>query len=387
LALNTNLTAKQREYLETAKISGDALLTVINDILDFSKIEAGKLELDPHSFRLRSHIAKVLTPLTFAANAKRLALLCDIRDGVPDEIVADANRLSQVVINLIGNSMKFTTKGRIELTVELDSLVNEVACLHFSVRDTGIGIPFERQAKIFEAFSQADASTTRRFGGTGLGLTISSRLVQAMGGRIWVESEPGVGSCFHFTIAAPTPKAEHSSSAENVSDGAPDASAKIPRRLRILVAEDNKVNQMVAVGLLQQKDHTARVASTGLEALAAWQKEEFDLILMDIEMPEMDGVQACLAIREKEKTTGGHIPIIALTAHAIAGDRERYVAKGMDGYCSKPIRGQLLFSEIERVCALRVAGSSLPLTPPTLVTEPRPAGSGPPPISTIEARA
>jgi CheY-like chemotaxis protein len=357
LALNTNLTAKQREYLETAKISGDALLTVINDILDFSKIEAGKLELEAHPFRLRNHIAKVLTPLTFGANAKGLALLCDIKPGVPDEIVADANRLSQVVINLIGNAMKFTSKGEIKLTAEKDSIENDLLCLHFSVRDTGIGIPLERQAKIFEAFSQADASTTRRFGGTGLGLTISSRLVQAMGGRIWVESQPGVGSCFHFTIAAPAPKAGHSGSAENVSDGTPDASAKMPGRLRILVAEDNKVNQMVIVGLLEQEGHSPTIAATGLEVLAALEKEEFDVILMDIEMPEMDGIEASLAIRQKEKTSGGHIPIIALTAHAIAGDRERYASKGMDGYCSKPIRGQLLFSEIERVCALAASST------------------------------
>lgn len=253
--------------------------------------------------------------------------------------------------------MKFTSKGEIKLTAEKDSIENDLLCLHFSVRDTGIGIPLERQAKIFEAFSQADASTTRRFGGTGLGLTISSRLVQAMGGRIWVESQPGVGSCFHFTIAAPAPKAGHSGSVENVSDGTPDASAKMPGRLRILVAEDNKVNQMVIVGLLEQEGHSLTIAATGLEVLAALEKEEFDVILMDIEMPEMDGIEASLAIRQKEKTSGGHIPIIALTAHAIAGDRERYASKGMDGYCSKPIRGQLLFSEIERVCALAASST------------------------------
>ena len=363
LALETDLTGEQRELLDTAKSSAELLLTLVDDILDLSKIEAGRLELDPIQFQLRDHIAKTLRPLAFRAEAKGLRLFCDIRPDVPDEILADVNRLSQVVINLIGNALKFTKCGHIELRVALDRLDGDKTTLHFAVQDTGIGIPVDRQKEVFEAFSQADSSTTRKFGGTGLGLTISTRLVEMMGGRIWVESQPGQGSCFHFTISALVSKAEECGKDDKTSYPGPclslteeengrstaDPKAAITLPLRILVAEDNVVNQLVIVRLLKNRGFHARIAATGLEVLAALEREKFDLILMDVQMPEMDGVEACLAIREREKTTGGHIPIIAVTAHALSTERERCSASGMDGYTAKPIRAQDLLREINRV--------------------------------------
>jgi signal transduction histidine kinase/CheY-like chemotaxis protein len=483
LVLATSLTEEQREMLDTAKGSADALLTVVNDILDFSKIEAGKLELDPTPFALREHLAKVLKPLAFRADSKGLELLCDMRPEVPDGVVADANRLSQILNNVIGNAIKFTAEGEIALSVALDSDEGGRIRLHFCVRDTGVGIPLDRQKAIFEAFSQADTSTTRAFGGTGLGLTISSRLAGMMGGRIWVESQPGAGSAFHFTIeATPAPAAEcanvpdpplpvslrtlvvddhagarritaeilgeagvplfqagsaaealaHLEAAARAREpfqliaidsqlpgidgfalaaqirrqpnyreaaillltapssgtdaarcresgwpylakpimrkpllravqqalgGAPARAAKAAHAaavlglppLRVLLAEDNIVNQKVASALLRRQHHRVTVAGNGVEALALLRQAEFDLILMDAQMPELDGFETTLAIRESEKKTGGHMPIIALTAHAMAGDRERCLAGGMDGYASKPIRAEDLYREMERV--------------------------------------
>jgi len=479
--------ALQRERIGLVVSSANSLLSILNDILDFSKIEAGKLDLDPLPFDLPDHIGKVIKSLAFRAEQKGLELLCDIRPDVPDEITADANRLNQVLVNLLGNAIKFTQAGQVELRVGADSREGAPTVLHFSVRDSGIGIPPERLETIFEAFSQADTSTTRRFGGTGLGLTISSRLVKMMGGRIWVDSTPGEGSTFQFTIEAAVPAAAGpaldagtprfagtsalivdanaaglrilsdivedlgirpvpaSDVAEALRELKSAARANIPFRLilldvriaenggsrlaeqvrqssvvsgsavvmltsaskpeeagrcrdvgaaaflskpvtrpalidavrsvlagdpvkappvpvrescpepgrasslRILLAEDNMVNQLVASALLQKQGHTVKIAASGFEALAAWENEEFDLVLMDGQMPGMDGFEATRAIREKEKAGGTHIPIIALTAHAMSGDRERFLAAGMDGYTTKPIRAEELFREIERV--------------------------------------
>jgi signal transduction histidine kinase len=225
LALETDLTCEQRELIEIAKSSAGVLLTVINDILDFSKIEAGKLELDPIPFRLRDTIARLMQPLAFRASEKGLELLYDIQPEVPDNIVSDPTRLSQVVINLVGNAIKFTSVGEVEVRVALEAVENGRARLHFSVRDTGVGIPLDKQQTIFEAFSQAYSDTTRKFGGTGLGLTISTRIVEMMGGRIWVESEPGVGSCFHFTLeAAIAGNAEEIEAPPNVGLAGPSGS-------------------------------------------------------------------------------------------------------------------------------------------------------------------
>jgi signal transduction histidine kinase/DNA-binding response OmpR family regulator len=493
LALETELNAEQREYLEMVKTSADSLLTVINDILDFSKIEAGKLETNPIPFRLRESLEKILKPLALRAQQKGLELLYDVRPEVPEDIVADPTRLAQIVINLLGNAIKFTSQGEVELSVQAENVQADRAVLHFLVRDTGIGIPAEKQKLIFEAFAQADGSTSRRFGGTGLGLAISSRLVEMMGGRIWVESHPGQGSCFHFTaqvgraasqehlevpelasleglsvlvvddnvanrrivaeiladcgirvdLAASGPEAlariadasgpidlimvdywmpemdgfalvQHLresqldrgsailmlTSAGQRGDAArcrdlgiavyltkpvsrsqlvagiqaalgakkPSSTPKslvtrhsLPStdtNLRILLAEDNRVNQMLAARLLEKQGHSVAVARTGREALEAVEHQKFDLVLMDVQMPEVDGLEVTAAIREKEKVSGAHLPIIAMTAMAMAGDRERCLAAGVDGYISKPITAPELLKEIQRVRTMTPAEKS-----------------------------
>ena len=345
-ALETPLSSEQRDLIETTRSSAESLLTIINDILDFSKIEAGKLQLDLLPFPLRKALANRLKIHSKAAAVKGLKLLFNVDSSVPDTIVSDSGRLSQVITNLLGNAIKFTVAGEVELKVNLDELAGETATVHFAVRDTGIGIPAHKQKSIFEAFSQADASTTRKFGGTGLGLTISSKLVKMLGGRLWVQSEPGKGSCFHFTIQAQVVAAKLD--ADHVA--AQEAQGLTTAGLNILLAEDNTVNQKVAKRVLQKQGHSVTVASSGKIALEILEQQDFDLILMDVQMPEMDGMEATRAIREKEKVTGKHIPIIALTAHAMAGDRDRCLAAGMDGYASKPIRVDELRQEIQRLC-------------------------------------
>ncbi len=338
-ALDTSLNPEQEELIETARTSAESLLIIINDILDFSKIEAGKLQLDHMPFPLRKMLTKRLKIHNEAAMRKGLKLICEVDAGVPDVIMSDAGRLSQVITNLVGNAIKFTDEGQIALRVTLEDLLGETAKLRFSVRDTGFGIPAEKQRFIFEAFSQADASTTRRFGGTGLGLAISANLVQMLGGKLEVESEEGKGSCFYFTMRAQVASEKPKPAPIIRSAGEP---------LRILLAEDNPVNQKIALRILQKLGHTVTLAGSGKAAFELWQKQAFDLILMDVQMPEMDGIEATRAIRESERTSGKHIPIVALTAHAMAGDRERCLQAGMDGYATKPIRVQELCQEIER---------------------------------------
>jgi CheY-like chemotaxis protein len=351
------LTPEQRDYLGMVKSSADALLTVINDILDFSKIEAGRLDLAPIAFPLRDSLAQTLKPLALRAHQKGLELTCDIRPEVPEDIVADPSRLRQVLINLLGNAIKFTERGEVGLEVALESRRAEQAQLHFMVRDTGAGIAPEKQKMVFEAFSQADNSTARKFGGTGLGLTISSRLVEMMHGRIWLESEPGKGSCFHFT--AQVGIAGSASSTEPLDQarlaGLHDqprlltghAGRAGPRGLRVLLAEDDAVNQTLACRLIEKRGHTVVPASNGRQALEALEKQRFDLVVMDIEMPELNGFEATAAIRRRERETGTHIPIIAMSAHALTGDRERCLAAGMDGYVPKPIQAKALLEAIE----------------------------------------
>jgi signal transduction histidine kinase/DNA-binding response OmpR family regulator len=485
LALETDLTDEQRELIETVKTSAGMLLTVINDILDFSKIESGKLELDLVPFQLRRSLARIIKPLAFRASEKGLELLCSVSSDVPDRIVADPTRLTQIIINLLGNALKFTRKGEVALHVALDGIENQRARLRFSVRDTGIGIPLDKQKSIFEAFSQADSTINRNFGGTGLGLAISTKLIRTMGGQIWVESQLGAGSCFEFTVETSLPEEredqepvravqlqgppvlivdDNAASRRILADmveaegmkpvlasnaaqalreleearctaGAfrlmlldchmPDMDgftlleqirrhqpiASIPilmltspsqrddvarcRRLgvdtcltkpvaqfelveaislalglkpdqpppavltvqhtlaanlpelRILLAEDNGVNQRVALRLLEKQHHHVTVVRTGREVLRVIEQQTFDVILMDIQMPEMDGLEAAAAIRLQERADE-HIPIIALTAHAISGDRERCLAAGMDGYVAKPIHIPDLVREINR---------------------------------------
>jgi signal transduction histidine kinase/DNA-binding response OmpR family regulator len=477
LALHTDLDPEQREYLTIVKNSADSLLTVINDILDFSKIEAGKLALEPIEFDLREALGTTMKTLALWAHRKGLELAFQVRADVPETVVGDPNRLRQVLVNLVGNATKFTDQGEVLVRVEAASLAPAEARLHFSVTDTGIGIPKEKQRFIFDAFSQADGSTTRRYGGTGLGLGICSQLVRLMGGKIWVDSEPGRGSVFHFTARFALPaQASKSSPAEPaavrdlpvlvVDDnetnrrileailsgwgmkptlvaggpaalealqaaeeagkpfplvlldnqmpemGGPElarlieqeprlAGARIimltsaerpdgpvedcltkpvtpsellnailkvlgtptgpreaapkllpledPRRsLRILLAEDNPVNQKLAARMLEKRGHSVAVAGNGLEALEALERERFDLVLMDVQMPEMGGLEAAAAIREQEKSTGAHIPIVALTAHAMSDDRESCLRAGMDDYVTKPVRPQELFEKVEQ---------------------------------------
>ena len=500
LALDTELTPEQREYLDTVKSSSDALLTVINDILDFSKIEAGKIDLESVDFNLRDSLESTLKTVAIRADEKGLELLCEVAPEVPEVVCGDSTRLRQVVINLVGNAIKFTDSGEIAVRVQTKSRGANECELQFTVADTGVGIPEEKRELIFAPFSQADTSTTRKYGGTGLGLTISTRLVQMMGGKIWVESELGRGSQFHFTarlglteakeikigsIAPPEilrgsrvlivddnrtnrrilegmlsrwemisvsveegqqaldalsgaratgqpfsliltdmhmPKmdgftlveqirkrpelatatimmltsAGHRGDAARCQElgvaayllkpirqselreaiarvlGAHTESGAIPlitrfslhdgrdpsASLRVLLAEDNPVNQRLAVRLLEKRGHHVVVAGNGAEALAAMEKHDFDLVFMDVQMPEMDGLEATAVIRGKEKITGKHQPIIALTAHAMKGDREKCIAGGMDGYLTKPIRPQELDDVLEDYIGRR-AGATL----------------------------
>ncbi len=344
LVLETPLSREQREFVETARYSAEGLLTIINDILDLSKIEAGKLDLEQTVFSLRSMLEKVMQTHKLAAAAKEIKLEWEIDPGVPAQMAGDPTRLSQVITNLVGNAIKFTAAGEVQLRVS----VEDDETFHFSVRDTGIGIPLDKQVSIFEAFSQADASTTRRFGGTGLGLTISAKLVERLGGRLWVESTPGQGSCFHFTVRMSAVAMQPVAALEEATAGAGAAGSSAVPELNILLAEDNPVNQKVALRLLQKEGHKVTTAASGKAALACWEQQEFDLILMDVQMPEMDGLAATAAIRRAELRTGRHVPIIALTAYAMAGDRERCLASGMDGYVQKPIRLEDMRSEIRR---------------------------------------
>ncbi|HEY7501059.1 MAG TPA: two-component regulator propeller domain-containing protein [Vicinamibacterales bacterium] len=332
LLLGTPLQPNQREYVEMVKSSADSLLTVINDVLDFSKIEAGEITFDPREFSLRKSVGITIRTLSVRAREKKLALRYEIAPAVPDRLIADTHRLAQVLTNLIGNALKFTLEGEVVVRISLERTEpdGQHAMLHFQVRDSGIGIPASKRAHIFEAFKQADSSTTRRFGGTGLGLSISMRLVQGMGGRLWVESEEGKGSTFHFTVRAGIPAAAQQAPAIASRPG-------VPASLKILLADDNRVNQRVAVALLSRDSHTVTVVDNGQAAVDAALSAEFDVILMDVEMPGMSGLEATAAIRAHEAGTGKHVTIVAMTAHAMQGDRDRCLASGMDGYVAKPL--------------------------------------------------
>ncbi len=494
LVLDTELDSEQREYLTLAKISADSLLSLINDILDFSKIEAGKLDIDAIDFNLGDCLGDTMKTLSLRAHQKGLELAFEIEPNVPDAIVGDPGRLRQIILNLVGNAVKFTEQGEVVLSVQLMTHVKDEVQLGFTVKDTGIGIPPEKQAAIFEAFHQADGSMTRKYGGTGLGLTISSRLVDLMGGKIWVESELGEGSRFHFTanfriqkaatrmVVPCDPDTLHDMRVLVVDDNATnrhilvkmlegwrmvpstaDSGAKAmvtlteakgigrtfplilldaqmpemdgfalaeyikrhpsfraatimmlssagqrgdamrcrelgvaayltkpirqaelmdailtalgtrardnekpalvtrhtlresQNRLKVLLAEDNAVNQLVALRLLERFGHTVTLAANGKKALEAWEKGEYDAILMDVQMPEMNGWEATHVIRDRERSTGERIPIIAMTAHAMKGDDERCFAAGMDDYLTKPIRTEDLMAALDKVGSRKAA--------------------------------
>ena len=369
LTLDTDLDALQRDHLTTVHDSATSLLAILNDILDFSKIESHKLELETIPFPLRDAIDTVVKPLAVKGVQQGLEMRCVVDDGVPASVMGDPVRLQQVLSNLVGNAIKFTAKGHVAVRVREDARSGATTRLHFAIEDTGIGIPADKHRTIFEAFSQADGSTTRRFGGTGLGLTISANLVRMMGGRIWVESEPGRGSTFHFTVAfdvdarsrAATPAAALTHAGPSAGTTAPADTARAGRRkpewprtdrpLRVLLAEDNLVNQRVAVGLLTRRGHTVTVAANGDEALTAFHDAAFDVALMDIQMPVKDGFEATAAIRAHERARGGHLRIVAMTAHAMSGDRERCLGAGMDAYLSKPIDPETLYRTVEHAPA------------------------------------
>ncbi|MEN6520608.1 MAG: ATP-binding protein [Armatimonadota bacterium] len=349
LLLDTHLTIEQKDYLSVVKDSADSLLAVINDILDFSKIEARKLDLESIDFSLPHTLTTAIAGLSMRAHEKGLALICDLGNGVPDALVGDPDRLRQIIVNLVGNALKFTSKGKIVLRVQAESVGKEDAMLHFSVSDTGIGISRDKLDLIFDAFSQADGSTTRKYGGSGLGLTISSQLVKMMDGEIWVESELGKGSTFHFTAKFGRQAVKSQEAQKPLPAGLPNPSLACSS-LKVLVAEDNPVNQKLAAAILQKHGHTVVVAGDGKLALEELEKAEFDIVLMDVQMPEIDGLKATQAIREHEQLSGEHIPIVAMTAHAMKGDSERCLAAGMDAYIAKPIHARELIDMIERLC-------------------------------------
>jgi signal transduction histidine kinase/ActR/RegA family two-component response regulator len=353
LALTSDARAEQKRYLSTVKQSANSLLQIIDDILDFSKIEAGKLQLHPGPFSLRDTLNDTLEVLASRAAEKDIELACQVSMRLPDVLRGDSTRLRQILMNLVGNAIKFTDAGEVFVMVEREPFDAQTPqrdrsiLLHFIVTDTGIGIPADKQQIIFESFVQADGSMTRRYGGTGLGLSICSQLVSLMGGRIWVDSQVGRGSSFHFTVCLETEQeagAEEKPSLPHIR--------KAARPLRVLLAEDNEINQQVAVEFLQMRGHEVRITGNGLEALAALADKRFDVILMDVQMPQMDGFKATAAIREKEKSTGDHIPIIAMTGYAMKGDRQRCLDAGMDAYICKPIRSHELYKIIENTATL-----------------------------------
>jgi signal transduction histidine kinase/ActR/RegA family two-component response regulator len=345
LTLATDLSGEQREYLRLTEQSAETLLHLINGVLDFSKIDAGHIDIESEPFRLRETVADSVAVLASRA-AQGVTLACHCAPDLPAVVAGDAMRLRQVLLNLTGNALKFTHSGSVEVFADLELDLGAELVLLFRVRDTGIGIAGDKLDVIFEPFRQADNSTTRQYGGTGLGLAICARLVKAMQGRIWVESELNQGTCFHFTVtvkpASPPP----------VRDAVASRPVRSGRRpLRTLLAEDNFVNRKVAVNLLRRQGHEVDVAANGVEALERIASHSYDIVLMDVQMPEMDGLEAVARIREREKRTGAHVPVIALTAHAMSGDQERCLAAGMDAYLSKPIDPQRLADTIDSLTA------------------------------------
>jgi signal transduction histidine kinase/AmiR/NasT family two-component response regulator len=365
LALDTSLTADQRDYLDTIRSSAEALLAILNDVLDFSKIEAGKMTLETVPFSLRAVVGLAVRPFVAAAQQKRLEFHFDIAPDVPEYVSGDPGRLRQIVANLVGNAVKFTSRGFVRVDVTAPRCDRRQAVIRLTVADTGIGIAPDKHAAIFEAFSQADGSTSRQFGGTGLGLSISGRLVELMAGRIWVESEPNAGSRFFVEVTLDLARVDEASPLPVPAAGArPVASAQAltpagPETRHtpaagpvigkhVLVAEDNVVNQRLVIELLHRRGHRVTMAATGQEVIAAIERERFDLILMDLQMPGMSGEEATAAIRARERETGGHLQIIAVTAHAMPGDQERCLAAGMDGYLTKPINRSALYAAVEQ---------------------------------------
>ena len=364
LALDTRLEPTQRSYIETVKRSAQSLLVIINEILDFSKIESGTMELEriPLDWQLLVH--HTLQGLSFEANQKGLAVSCQLADQMPLDCLGDPGRITQVLSNLCHNAVKFTDSGFVTVKVQARH-VDEHRCeVRVAVRDTGIGIAPEKHAAVFNAFSQGDASTTRRFGGTGLGLTISKRLVEGMGGRMWLESAPGQGSTFYFSLPLqrathhlPQPQAgANPQIAEEVRQAPPRAVQQ--SGLQVLLVEDNPINQLLAKAILTNLGHQVETAGDGREALDLFATRQWDMVLMDIHMPVMSGLDATRQIRQQE-APGRHTPIIATTAGAMEADRAACMAAGMDDYLAKPYKPQLLQALLERMAQQRANSASL----------------------------
>jgi signal transduction histidine kinase/CheY-like chemotaxis protein len=351
LALSSGLEGPSREYITVARQSGGALLVLLNDLLDFSKIEAGKLHIDPVVVDILAVVDDAVRPMAIQARAKGLDLTVETVPSLPTWVRIDAARLRQILVNLVGNAIKFTDAGQVLIRMWDESFQGRPV-LRIDVCDTGVGIAPDRQDAIFEPFTQADGTTTRQFGGTGLGLTISARLVSLMAGRLWVQSEVGAGSVFHLELPFEVAEAPVRDVSPNV-----DLTARVSGR--VLIAEDNPVNQRVATLMLRKRGYDVTMANNGREALERFIEHEFDVVLMDIQMPEVDGWEAFAAIRRHEEQC--HLrstPVIALTAHATAGDRERCLALGMNGYVSKPVTAPVLYAAIDACLAAPAISTS-----------------------------
>ncbi len=355
LLTDTELSEEQREYVEISKNAGDNLLNLLSDILDISKIESGYLEMEQIGFDLHELIKKTGDVMAIRAHAKGLEFVDDIEDDVPGKLIGDPNRLRQICVNLIGNAIKFTRKGEIVFRVHLENQTDGYVSLLFSVTDTGIGIPHEKKESIFDIFSQADSSTTRKFGGTGLGLSIARKFVEMMHGRIWVESEEGKGSVFYFSAEFQKQGVEQIKEEISSQDAKKTLSAANGiRSLRTLVVEDDRLNQNLMTRLLEKQGHKLRIAQNGRIAIEMFKKEDFDLVLMDVNMPDMDGYEATRMIRKLETRNSQpatRIPILAITALAFQGDKEKCLNAGMDGYIAKPIRKDELIEVLEKFAA------------------------------------
>ena len=365
---DTDLTAVQHDHLAAIRESAEALLDIINDILDFSKIEADKLQSEQQPFRLRDRVDNLVKSLAPRLHGKPVEMRSDIADDAPDALVGDARLLRQVLANLLSNAMKFTERGGITLRVRPQERTADTVTLRFEVADTGIGIPHDKQRVIFEEFVQADASTTRRYGGTGLGLAIASRLVDALGGTVGLESEPGTGSTFHFT-------ARFGVDTDARTEAAPrrDPIVELPP-LHVLLVEDSVANQRVGAGMLEKLRHTVRIVANGAAAVEACAAERFDVILMDLQMPGMDGYEATRAIRRREHDEGApRTPIVALTARASRGNEDLCFAAGFDGYLTKPYRSRELVDAIAAV-----------LTTSEPAAAPQAPSTAPPPDSRLD---
>jgi PAS domain S-box-containing protein len=373
LALQEAISPSVRDYLATAKESADNLLQLLDDLLDFSRIEAGKLTLEAAPFGPREMMGRLLENMALRAREKGLTLTCEVAEDVPDRLLGDALRLRQVLLNFVGNAIKFAARGNVVLRSAVRSRAEEAVWLEFSVSDTGIGIAPERQQEIFAPFTQVDASTARQYGGTGLGLAIASNLVTLMGGEIGVKSELGKGSTFFFTVKLPlAPPSD--GKGEPVAVRPPPLHASPPRPLRILLAEDTRSNQRVIGTILERRGHAVQFAGDGREAVELAAREPFDVILMDVQMPTMDGLQATAAIR-KDAIASRRVPIVALTAHAYKDDAEQCRAAGMDAFLIKPVKSDELIELVERLCDPAESGPE-PWHPKRQAARSKPAASG-----------